>query len=294
MSFRPAARRNARLRLALTGPAGSGKTWTMLEILTAFSERPAVLDSERGSSEKYARKGSTPIAPGNWAFDVAGLDELNPQAYVAKIHEAATAGYTALGLDSWSHSWIGALEMIDKMGGWTKGGKTVSPAVAKLVDAVLTYPGHVVATMRSKMEHAVEKDEKTGKTTVRKIGMAAVAREGTEYEFDVILDLGLDGVITVQKSRCPGLSGSIFTRPDVRAKIVPALKAWLDEGAPLTEAEQILERVRGAASAADLAAIAPSILAASGAGKIDAAELGAIRGAYTARKAQLVDEEVPA
>jgi hypothetical protein len=38
---------------------------------------------------------------------------------------------------------------------------------------MLNYPGHVIATCRSKTEYSVDKDEK-GKTTVKKVGVAAV------------------------------------------------------------------------------------------------------------------------
>lgn len=291
-NFRPAARRNARLRLALIGPSGSGKSYTMLEILTALSKRPAVIDSERGSIEKYARSGAKPAGPGAWEFDTCPLDVTDPQTYVARIAEAAGAGFDALGIDSWSHSWGSALEQIDRMGGWVKGGKVVTPAIQKLVDSVLTYPGHVVATIRSKTAHEVEKDE-AGRAKIKKLGTAPVARDGTEYEFDVILDLGLDGTLTPAKTRCPALSGQVFTRPEVLTRIVPALRAWLDDGAPLTEGEVLLERVRAAPDVPSLSAIAPEVRAAAEAGRITSEDVPRIRAAYEARKRQLVAEEVP-
>lgn len=282
--FKPAARRNSRLRLALTGPAGAGKTWTMLQILKMLDVRNVgVMDSERGASQKYARKANAPEGPGNWDFQVAELTDKSPSEYLLAIRTAAEVGVDGLGIDSWSHSWMGALEMIDRLGGWTKGGKTVSPLVQKIVDAVLSYPGHVVATMRSKAEHVIEKDEKTGKTTMRKVGMAAVAREGTEFEFDVILDLALDGTITVQKTRCSALTGQVFTRDDV-PKIVAALRSWLDEGAPVSPRDAVLERIRFAGDAATLAAAREAIKTLT-----DPADREACRGPYLAKKAEIDD-----
>lgn len=288
MAFKPAARRNSKLRLALTGPAGSGKTWTMLQILKALGcKRIGVMDSERGASQKYAQKSGGAEGAGSWAFEVAELTEKTPNEYLGTMREAAENGIDGLGIDSFSHSWMGALEMVDRGGGWARVGKTVSPLVQRLVDGILSYPGHVVATLRSKSEHVIEKDERTGRTTMRKVGMAAVAREGTEFEFDVILDLSVDGVITVTKTRCSALAGGVYTRDDV-PKIVAALRAWLDEGAPLSAVEAFAERIRFADSPERLAALVPELAALSRDDKL------AIKPIYERRKVELSNEEIPA
>lgn len=280
MAFKPASRRNSRLRMALTGPAGAGKTFTMLMMLCLLAARRAVIDSERGSASKYAKKSGTSEGPGNWSFDVNEVEEKNPVGYIGAIREAGAAGYPVLGVDSLSHSWLGALEQIDRLGGWVRGGKTVSPQVAKVVDSMLAYPGHVIATLRSKSEHVIEKDEKTGRTTMRKVGMAPVAREGTEFEFDVILDLAVDGSISVSKTRCPSLTGRVFDRDDV-PKIVDLLKSWLDEGAPLSPLESLLERVRFASTVAELQALIPEIKA------LSPEDRAALKPTYDAKKLEL-------
>lgn len=260
MTVRKATRTNAKLRLALSGPAGAGKTFTailmakLLVVLLKLSGRVRVIDSERGSSEKYAQVEGKPEGPGNWDFDVDSLDEKNVQEYRAKIKEAADDGVQLLVIDSYSHSWLGALEAIDRMGGWVKGGKTISPLVAKLVDDILNYPGHVVTTMRSKAEHAIEKDEKTGRTTVRKVGMATVARDGTDFEFDVMLDLSVDGSVTVSKTRCSALAGHVYGREDI-PKIAETLARWLSEGVPASPIAEMAQRIRFAQDAGALSAL---------------------------------------
>jgi len=62
------------------------------------------------------------------------------------------------------------------------------------------------ATMRAKTEYVQEKNEKTGKVSVRKVGMAPVQRDGLEYEFDVVADLDQDNNLIVGKTRCPSLT----------------------------------------------------------------------------------------
>ena len=55
--FRKATKKGTRLRLLLSGAAGSGKTYTSLKVANALAGpkgRVVVIDSERGSASKYA------------------------------------------------------------------------------------------------------------------------------------------------------------------------------------------------------------------------------------------------
>ena len=45
MAFRKAERKNAKLRLAITGPAGSGKTYSALLIALGIGGRIAMIDT---------------------------------------------------------------------------------------------------------------------------------------------------------------------------------------------------------------------------------------------------------
>jgi hypothetical protein len=231
MAFKPAVRSQSKLRIAISGISGSGKTYTSIMLAKLLGvAKLAIIDSERGSSSKNARPDGKEEGPGMWDFDVCELgSNKKPQDYIVAISDAARAGYDGLIIDSYSHSWIAALEQVDAMGkimGW----KTVSPLVQKLVDSVYDYPGHVLCTFRSKQEHAVETDVQ-GKVCVRKLGMASVAREGTEYEFDMWFDFRQGGIIAVNKSRCTGISeGDIYQRSDLPF-LIDTIKAWLSTGA---------------------------------------------------------------
>lgn len=273
MSFSKATKKNAKLRLALSGTAGAGKTYSALQIAQSLGGRIAVMDSERGSASLYADL---------FDFDVCELEEKNPQEYLEKIREAAAEGYEVLVIDSFSHSWVGALETIDKMGGWVKGGKHVSPLVAKIIDSILSYPGHVIATMRSKSEHVIEKDERTGKTTIRKVGLAPVARDGTEYEFSVLLDLSTDGTFRVSKSRCSALPvESVHMRDTDTVKVAETLKEWLNSGEKRTPLDLVLEKIRFCTSKEQLAALVPEIAKLSDTDRADC------RAPYMRRKAEI-------
>jgi hypothetical protein len=224
--FQKATKKKSKLRLTLDGPAGSGKTYSALELATAMGSRIALIDSEHGSASKYADR---------FHFDTCDLPDHQPLTYVKHIKAAGEAGYDVLIIDSLSHAWVGALEIVDrekdKFGsGWRK----VTPMHNQLVEAILSFPGHVICTMRSKMAYESEKDS-NGKTVIRKLGMAPIQREGMEYEFDVVVDLTHEGNVNVSKTRCSALKDKPFSHSTVR-NMGAILKEWLEDGAPVEKA----------------------------------------------------------
>ncbi len=228
--FQKATRKKARARVALVGPSGSGKTYTALVLargLVGPEGRIAVIDTERGSASKYAGT----VAD----FDALDMEKHDPREYVDAIRDAAREGYEALVIDSLSHAWNGrggALELVDQASARTRGNsfaawRDVTPLHNALIDAILAYPGHVIATMRAKTEYVLEEDAR-GKKTPRKIGLAPVQRDGMEYEFDVVADIDHEHRFIVTKSRCPELADAVIAKPG--ADVADALRAWLDDG----------------------------------------------------------------
>lgn len=224
--FSKATKKKQRARVALMGPPGSGKTYTALTLAKELGQRIAVVDTERGSASKY----SGDVAD----FDVAELDgQYSPKAYVAAIRGAAEAGYDVLVIDSLSHAWEGQggiLSQVDQKGGRFDAWKDMDPQLRTLIDAILTYPGHVVATLRTATDWVVEKVERNGRTTSepRKVGLKPKFKDGLEYEFDVVGILDDHNVMTVTKSRCPGLSGAVVAKPG--KPFADELRAWLNDG----------------------------------------------------------------
>ncbi len=111
MTFHKAVKYGAKLRMALSGPAGAGKTYTALTLATALADGQgvALIDTEHGSASKYADL---------FTFDTLCLETFHPQRYIEAIHEAEAAGYAVLVIDSLSHAWSGQgglLEEKDKI-----------------------------------------------------------------------------------------------------------------------------------------------------------------------------------
>ncbi|MCC6591625.1 MAG: ATP-binding protein [Bryobacterales bacterium] len=229
MAFKKAVKKDAKLRLALCGPAGSGKTYTLLSIATELGGPIAYVDTEHGSASKYADL---------FAFDVVEPSTFDPRDLIGTIREAAEAGYKVICVDSLSHYWMGKggeLEMVDNAAKRSQSGnsftawKHVTPVHNELVDTIIASPIHVLVSMRTKTEWVIEKDERTGKSAPRKVGLAPVMRDGIEFEFDVCGDLDQDNTLTVTKSRCPDLAGKVINRPG--KDMATVLKKWL-AGAP--------------------------------------------------------------
>jgi hypothetical protein len=227
LQFSKATKKRAKLRLALMGPAGFGKTYTALAIGETLGKRIAVIDSERGSSELYSDR---------FNFDVLTLDTFSPQHYIDAIYAAEKAGYDVLIIDSLSHAWSGiggALEMVDNVAARSRSQnrftawRDVTPVHNAMVDAIIRVNMHVIVTMRVKTEYTMEKDEK-GKTVPVKIGLQPIQRDGLEYEFTVVADLHENHSLTVSKTRCPALDGKVFRDPG--RNVGELLLSWLESG----------------------------------------------------------------
>ena len=231
-TFTKATKRKVKARFAIDGPSGSGKTYTALVAATVLAEggKIAVIDTEHGSASLYSDI---------FTFDVLELDNFNPENYTNAIQAAEKAGYAVIVVDSLSHAWEGeggALDMADdatrrmKSPNSYTAWKEVTPIHRKMVDAMLGSPAHIVATMRSKMEYVQEKDNTSGKTVIRKVGMAPVQRQGMEYEFTLVGDMDIDHTIVISKSRCPALADAVEKKPG--KDFFKRFLDWLNSGAP--------------------------------------------------------------
>lgn len=231
--FKKASKTKAKLRLALMGTSGTGKTYTALSIAQPLG-RVAVIDTEHGSASKYADR---------FTFDVLELSNYHPQQYIDAIKAAAAAGYDVVIIDSLTHAWSGtggALELVDQETKRSKSNNSymawgaVTPLHNRLIEAIVGAPMHVIATLRSKTEYVLEKGD-NGKSVPRKVGMAPVQRDGMEYEFDVVGEMDTQNSLTITKSRVPDLTNQVFDKPGVA--LGETLLAWLNDGAEAPKQE---------------------------------------------------------
>ena len=226
--FRKAERRKAKLRLAITGPAGSGKTYGALTLAQGLGSKIAMIDTENGSGDLYADLCD---------YDVETLTApYSIQKYLAAIHEAEAAGYDVLIIDSLSHAWSGEGGLLDvhsqiarsmKSGNTYAAWNQITPMHNRLIETILASSCHIIGTMRSKTDYAQFQNDR-GKTEIRKVGLAPIQRDGMDYEFTVVFDLGMEHTVTVSKDRTGLFDRQFFTITQDTGRI---LKDWLNSGA---------------------------------------------------------------
>ena len=93
---------------------------------------------------------------------------------------------------------------------------------------------HLIATMRSKTDYAQLQNDR-GRTEIRKVGLAPVQRDGMDYEFTVVFDLGMEHTVTVSKDRTGLFDRQVFTITQDTGRI---LKDWLNSGAEVVPTAQ--------------------------------------------------------
>lgn len=233
--FSKVVRAKSKLRMALTGVSGSGKTLGALLIgygLTGDWDKVALIDTEHQRARMYANRREY----GTGEFLYAELEPpYSPERYIAYVKEAADAvgpdGVVIV--DSFSHAWSnegGILDIKDKIASrqgmnsytaWNEAGRMQN----NLVNTILAVNCHTIVTMRSKMEYALQENDR-GKLQPVKLGMAPIQRDDTEYEFDIVLDIGRNHIATASKD--------VTFLDKYGAMITPslgeALKGWLDDG----------------------------------------------------------------
>lgn len=206
--FQPVERRQAKLRMALTGVSGAGKTLGALYIaygITGDWSKIALIDTEHERGRFYASRADL----GTGTFLYAPLDPpYSPDRYKAMVQEAASlvGPDGAVIVDSFSHAWnneggvLDIKENIAKQSGkngytaWNEAGKEQN----SLVNTILAVNCHTIITMRSKMDYALVENER-GRMEPRKIGLAPIQRDETEYEFDIVLNIDRSHIATASK-----------------------------------------------------------------------------------------------
>jgi hypothetical protein len=225
IEIRKAERVKSKLRLGLAGPSGSGKTMSALKVAKGIGGPVCLIDTERGSGDLYANL---------YDYSVITLEPpFKPDILIEAIHAAEKAGFNVIIIDSLSHFWSdegGILDQADKMQNSGKNRFTLwadlTPQHRRLVNALLNSPRHIIGTMRSKQEYAMETDDK-GKASVKKLGLAPVQREGMEYEFTVFFDISQDHYAKSTKDRTDMFKNEVFIMDE---QVGVRLLNWLSEG----------------------------------------------------------------
>lgn len=206
--FEKVTRKKAKLRMALTGVSGAGKTLSALYIaygITNDWNKIALIDTEHERARFYANRSD--LNTGEFLY-ASFSPPYSPERYKQFVFEGAAAvgNDGVVIIDSFSHAWNnegGVLDIKDKIAerpgknsytAWNEAGKYQND----LVNTILAANCHTIVTMRSKMDYIMQENDR-GKMSPVKVGLSPIQRDDTEYEFDIVLDIARNHIATASK-----------------------------------------------------------------------------------------------
>ncbi|MEZ5002539.1 MAG: ATP-binding protein [Chitinophagales bacterium] len=233
MQLRQSERKQAKIKLAIQGSSGSGKTYSAL--LLAYGlindwNKIAIIDTENGSADLYAHLGS---------YQVLSLKPpYSPERYVQAIETCVKSGIECIIIDSISHCWEFLLEYHSSLAGnsfanWAIVGKRQN----RFVDAILQCQAHIIATMRTKQDYVL--NQKDGKYIPEKVGLKSVQRDGLDYEFTIVFDIDSKHFTKASKDR----TGLFTDKPEfiVTSNTGKEILDWCNSGIGLKEVKAMIE-----------------------------------------------------
>lgn len=229
MQLRHSERKRAKIKMALQGSAGSGKTYSSLLLAQGLTDgdfsKVAIIDTENGSADLYAHLGQ---------YNVLTLSPpFTPDIYMKAIDVCERAGMDVIIIDSISHCWDYLLDYHSSLAGnsftnWSK----VTPMQKTFTDKILQCDAHVIATMRTKQDYVL--NQKDGKYVPEKVGLKAVQKDGLDYEFTIVFDLDIKHFAVSSKDR----TGLFMDKPEFKISSVTGQKIlkWCNSGTNLQQA----------------------------------------------------------
>ena len=232
---RKAEKKRVKLKMAVQGPSGSGKTWGALALANNLwpQAKICVIDTENESASLYADKFTFDTIPLGPPFTTA--------RYVECIDAVVKGGYDMLIIDSITPQWDGeggilrrkeALERANPNANGYALWSRFTPEHEAFKQIILQSPLHVICTMRSKQEYALQPDEK-GKLKPVKLGLAPIQRDQLDYEFTLVFDVNLSHNAAVSKDRTGLFDEQAVNLADPMT--ADAIRGWLESGVEVAQ-----------------------------------------------------------
>lgn len=188
--LRKAERKQAKLRIGLSGPSGAGKTYSAILLASGLTDmtKVAMIDTESGRGELYSHLGD---------YNYIRLEApYSPERYIQAIKACEDEGMEVIIIDSIAHEWEGeggCLEINEtlantkyKGNSWAAWNET-TPRHRKFIDKIVNSKAHIITCVRNKIDTIQTEDKK-----IKKVGVKEITREGFEYELTVNFNIDRD------------------------------------------------------------------------------------------------------
>jgi hypothetical protein len=229
MELRQAQRKQAKIKLALQGTSGCGKTYSALLLASGITEynKIAVIDTENHSADLYAHLGD---------YNVLQLSKpFTPERYIKAIEICEQAGMEVIIIDSITHEWEGSGGILDLHGNmagnsftnWSK----ITPRHNAFVQKILESSSHIISTIRTKTDYTLT--DKNGKMVPEKVGLKGIQRDGIDFEFTIVFDLDIKHNAVASKDR----TGLFMDKPEsvITPEYGKRILQWCDAGIGIDE-----------------------------------------------------------
>lgn len=232
MQLQQAQRKNVKIKLALQGSSGSGKSYSALQIgfgLVNNWSKIAVIDTENQSASLYANMGN---------FNILVLKPpFSPERYIEALNVCMQSQMQVIIIDSLSMEWEFILDAHSNLTGnsytnWAK----FTPRHQQLIQAILQTDCHIICTLRAKQDYVLS--EKNGKMVPEKVGMKPIQREGVDYEFTIVFELDIRHNATASKDR----TGLFMGKPEfkITSQTGKQIADWCNIGTPNYDLELLI------------------------------------------------------
>lgn len=258
LELRKATRKRIKLRMSIQGAYKSGKSLTSMVIMDSLLKRLkeagelegngqfAVGDSERRSSERYARSrdGS------GYDFDVVPIAKGSADEFIECLNLIESHHYSGAMLDSISPEWAGKHGIVAQQGemveaksskgrvnGFAVWGEAKKPHHAFL-DRVTSADMHLICTIRCSIKHS---QDPSG--AVVRLGWKPKQHEEVPFEFDILAEMNHRHQLKIIGSRFRAIDNLVFDPIGTVGATNPIeslgtlIADWLTDGGAATETD---------------------------------------------------------
>ncbi|WP_171075393.1 AAA family ATPase [Nonomuraea basaltis] len=240
LAFEAPVRVAFKSRVVIQGPSGSGLTWTSLRMARGMGGTVGVVDTNRGSAALYAE---------HFDFVHLPMNSGNPELLIEALAVAAEQRIDTLIVDSATMYWSGRgglIAQVDHLtlnkynGNNNKAWGETRGLEQKLFDALLSFPGHLIVTLRTRADYQLQ-DLGEGRMGVVKYGTKPEQRDNFDADFHFTLSLDMAHAGTVTKSRVLDVPvGAVVEEPG--EDLGNVIAEWLGNGDPVPDAIDIRDQ----------------------------------------------------
>lgn len=219
MELKKANKSNVKIKMALIGESGTGKTMSSLLLGKELSNdvtKVAIVDTEQ-SAHLYSN-----------LFDYQVLSLKPPfttQKYIEALTICEQASMEVIIIDNLSFVWEELLDYHSKLSGTNSfsNWRAVKLMHKALIDKILQMDAHIIATIRKKQGYILT--EKNGKLIPEKIGLKPIQSSDISFDFSIVFDMNNKYEAKCIKNRTSLFDNSEFI---ITEKTGQEIKNWLN------------------------------------------------------------------